>query len=105
MPEIVVTQRPERLQYEITVDGELAGLALYSDRGGVRTFVHTKIDDRFEGEGLASVLIREALDDVRAHGLTIVPQCPFVRSYVAQHPEVTDLLAPGVAVPTSDDDR
>jgi predicted GNAT family acetyltransferase len=44
--------------------------------------------------GLASRLIHDALDDVRARGITIVAQCPFVRAYVERHPEVADLLAP-----------
>ena len=94
-PAIEVTNHRERLRYEITVDGELAGIAQYADHGGVRTFVHTEIDDRFEGMGLGSRLVREALADVRAHGKRIVAECPFVRSYVARHPEVADLLATG----------
>jgi predicted GNAT family acetyltransferase len=94
-PAIEVTNRRERLRYEVTVDGELAGFAQYADHAGVRTFLHTEIDDRFEGHGLASVLVREALADVRAHGKRIVAECPFVRSYVERHPEVADLLAPG----------
>ena len=94
-PVIEVTNHPERLRYEITVDGERAGLSQYADHRGVRTFVHTEIADRFEGMGLASRLIHDALADVRARGMTIVPRCPFVRSYVERHPEVADLLEPG----------
>ena len=93
-PVIEVANRPERLRYEITVDGEPAGFSQYADRRGVRTFVHTEIADRFEGMGLASRLIHDALDDVRTRGITIVAQCPFVRAYVERHPEVADLLAP-----------
>ena len=93
-PVIETTNRPERLRYEITVDGEVAGFSQYTDRRGVRTFVHTEIADRFEGMGLASRLIHDALDDVRTRGITIVAQCPFVRAYVERHPEVADLLAP-----------
>jgi predicted GNAT family acetyltransferase len=92
-PSIDIANRPERLRYEISVDGELAGFAQYADHGEVRTFVHTEVDDRFEGMGLGSRLVREALADVRAHGRTIVAQCPFVRSYVERHPEVADLVA------------
>lgn len=94
-PDVEVTDQPQRLRYEITVDGERAGFTQYADHHGVRTFVHTEIDDRFEGMGLASRLIHDALADVRARGMTIVPQCPFVRSYVERHPEVADLLAGG----------
>ena len=43
--------RPERLRYEITVDGEPAGFTEYTDHRGVRTFVHTEIDDRVRGHG------------------------------------------------------
>jgi predicted GNAT family acetyltransferase len=97
-PSPVVTNRPDRLRYEITVDGELAGFTQYADHRGVRTFVHTEIADRFEGMGLGSLLIAEALADVRARGMTIVPKCPFVNAYVRHHPEVADLLAPGVTL-------
>jgi|tagenome__1003787_1003787.scaffolds.fasta_scaffold20406667_2 predicted GNAT family acetyltransferase len=93
-PVIETTSHPQRLRYEITVDGEVAGFSQYADRRGVRTFVHTEIADRFEGMGLASRLIHDALEDVRTRGITIVAQCPFVRSYVERHPEVADLLAP-----------
>ena len=72
-PVTEVTNRPDRLRYEITVDGELAGFAQYTDHRGVRTFVHTEIDRRFEGMGLASTLIADgarrrpdARDDDRA---------------------------------------
>jgi predicted GNAT family acetyltransferase len=92
-PVIEVTNHPERLRYEITVDGEPAGLSQYADHRGVRTFVHTEIADRFEGMGLASRLIHDALADVRTRGMTIVPQCPFVRAYVEHHPDVADLVA------------
>jgi predicted GNAT family acetyltransferase len=97
-PITVVTNRPDRLRYEITVDGELAGFATYADHRGVRTFVHTEIDERFAGMGLASLLIADALADVRERGMTLVPQCPFVNAYLHHHPEDTDLLAPGVAL-------
>ena len=94
-PVVEVTNHPQQLRYEITVDGEHAGISQYADHRGVRTFVHTEIADGFEGMGLASRLIGDALADVRARGMTIVPQCPFVRSYVERHHDVADLLAPG----------
>jgi predicted GNAT family acetyltransferase len=105
MSESVVSNNRQRLRYEISVDGELAGFAQYRDRAGVRTFVHTEIDERFEGRGLASSLIRNALADVRAHGRTIAVECPFVGSYLARHPEEQDLLAPGTTLPDADRGR
>ena len=33
-----------------------------------------------------------ALDDVRAAGASVQPLCPFVRSFIADHPEYLDLV-------------
>jgi predicted GNAT family acetyltransferase len=84
---------PERSRYEITVDGRLAGHADYHDKGEVRVFVHTEVDDSFEGQGVGSTLAREALDDVRASGRMLVPRCPFIRAYIERHPEYADLVS------------
>ena len=46
-----------------------------------------EIDDAFEGQGLGSRLVRHVLDDARQHNLEVVPVCPFVRDYIARHPD------------------
>jgi predicted GNAT family acetyltransferase len=43
--------------------------------------------------GIASRLVHDALEQVRAEGLKIVPRCDFVRHYLDTHPEFQDLLA------------
>lgn len=93
-PDIAVTDNPAKSRYEIHVDGDLAGFALYRDHQGVRTFVHTVIDDDYEGHGLGGKLARAALDDVRSRGLTVIARCPFVSGYIDRHPEYRELLAP-----------
>ncbi|HET9420905.1 MAG TPA: GNAT family N-acetyltransferase, partial [Nocardioides sp.] len=47
----------------------------------------------FEGKGVGSTLVSEALDQVRAAGLDVVASCQFVRSYIERHEEYADLLA------------
>src|SRR5690348_18085478 len=49
-----VTQR--RKEFTITVDGHAVGNAAFEDRGDRRIFVHTKVDDAFQGRGLATIL-------------------------------------------------
>ena len=88
-----VTDAPERSRYEITVDGELAGFASYRQRLGRITFVHTEIDDAYAGRGLGGQLARAALDAARARGLAVRPDCPFIKSWIAQHPDYADLVA------------
>jgi predicted GNAT family acetyltransferase len=89
---VAVADRPELERYEITADGELAGFAQYRRRPGLIAFVHTEIDPRFEGQGLASRLIRSALDEARDGELLVLPFCPFVNGYIAKHPEYAALV-------------
>ena len=88
-----VADAPEREQYELTVDGELAGRLEYHRRGGVLSLLHTVVEPAYEGRGLASVLVRAVLDDVRAQGGTVLPFCPYARSWLVKHPESLDLVA------------
>jgi predicted GNAT family acetyltransferase len=92
VPTIAVGDAPERERYEVLVDGELAGFATYRARPDQIAFKHTEIDDRFEGQGLASKLIAFALEDARERGLAVLPFCPFVRAYIQRHREYADLV-------------
>ncbi|MEU7646526.1 GNAT family N-acetyltransferase [Streptomyces huasconensis] len=83
-----------RHRYEILVGGTSAGFTAYRDRGDRRVFHHTEIGDDFAGQGLASVLVREALSDVRASGKRIVPVCPYVAKFLTKHAEFDDITDP-----------
>ena len=79
-------------RFEIHVDGAPAGFADYDDSDGVRTFSHTEVDPAFQGQGLASTLIRGALDATRAAGLGVRPVCPAVLGFIAKREEYVDLV-------------
>lgn len=89
---VVVADNPSASRFEILVDGELAGFATYRDLRSGRAFDHTEIAAEYEGLGLASQLIRHALDDARAAGRKVLPFCPFVRAYIERHPDYLDLV-------------
>ena len=61
-----VTKNPDR--FELRVDGDLVGFADYAVHGERMVFTHTEIDPASGGRGYGGVLVRAALDDVRAHG-------------------------------------
>ncbi|MDP9094750.1 MAG: N-acetyltransferase [Actinomycetota bacterium] len=90
-----VTANEDQGRYEIRVDGEVAGFTLFSVDGDVARFPHTEIGSEYEGQGLGKVLIRGALDDIRARGLKVFAICPFVRAFIEKNPEYQDLLVPG----------
>lgn len=85
---------PDARHYEITVDGEHAGLAAYVDSGDQRIFHHTEVDDQFSGQGLAGELVFAALTDARQAGKRIVTVCPYVAKYVQKHHDFDDALDP-----------
>lgn len=80
-------------RYEIRLHGRTAGYAEYTEHAGVRTFTHTVVDPEFEGRGLGSQLISQALDCERQSGRLVRAQCPFVKRFVERNPQYQDLLA------------
>ncbi|MFF0431412.1 GNAT family N-acetyltransferase [Streptomyces sp. NPDC004327] len=90
----VVRRNDARHRYEILVDDQRAGLTSYRDRDDRRVFFHTEIDDAYGGRGLASILVEEALTDVRAAGMRIVPVCPYVAKFLKKHTEFADITDP-----------
>ena len=86
-----VTNNEAQQRYELDVGGDLA-VAAYRRQGNVVTFTHMEVPQALEGIGIGTRLIAAALEDVRQRGLRIVPECPFVASYVARHPDMHDLV-------------
>ncbi|MFE5209496.1 GNAT family N-acetyltransferase [Streptomyces sp. NPDC056600] len=89
----------EAHRYEILVEGAVAGFTEFRDHGSRRVFFHTVVEDAYAGRGLASVLVREALEHVRASGMHLVPICPYVAKYLTKHDgyrDITDEVTPEV---------
>jgi predicted GNAT family acetyltransferase len=90
--DVQVRANEDESRYEIVVDGTVAGFTQYMLEGQRADFVHTEIDDRFEGHGLASQLIRAALDDARSRGWQVLPYCRFVTQFISKNAEYRDLV-------------
>lgn len=87
-----VQNNPGGSRYELVVEGAVAGFAEYQMTEDRVVFTHTEIEDGHEGEGFGSLLVKEALDDVRSAGRQIVPVCSFVRTYIERHQEYADMV-------------
>jgi predicted GNAT family acetyltransferase len=88
------TVAAESTRFTIAVDGKSVGLTEFSDRDSQRIFTHTEVADDFEGRGLATILIGEALQATRDVGLRIVPVCKMVASYIEKRDEFADVVDP-----------
>jgi uncharacterized protein len=94
-----VADNPRASRYELWLGATRAGLIEHRSEPGVVLLVHTEIDPAFAGQGLGERLVADALDDLRARGLKLVPLCPFVRAYLRRHPDQADLVAGDPAAP------
>jgi predicted GNAT family acetyltransferase len=92
MESIEVANAPDRDRYELSIDGEVVGFTAYRARPGLIAFIHTEVDERFQGRGLADKLIRFALEDARAQGLAVLPFCPFVNAFIDRNREFEALV-------------
>jgi predicted GNAT family acetyltransferase len=81
-----------RFRYELLVDGDVGAFVQYTMRGGRLLLVHTEVDKARQGQGLATVLIRGVLDDIRVRGIPMLPVCSFVDRFIKRHPEYDDLV-------------
>lgn len=93
--DLQVADNPEQERYEIQADGELAGFVQYHLRDGNIAFLHTEIDPRFRGHGIAGRLAQSSLEAARERHLGVLPYCPFMRRWIAEHPEYTELVPAG----------
>jgi len=80
-----------RHRFELEVEGHLA-TEHYRLDGDVITFEHTEVPPELAGKGVGGRLVQGALDQVRAAGLKLIPQCPFVKGWIEKHPEYADLV-------------
>lgn len=59
----------------------------------VRLVDHTFTPPEARGQGLAGKLVEAIVADAREQGFKIAPQCPYVVSAFARHPEWVDVKA------------
>ena len=62
-------------------------------RDGVLDFASTYTPEELRGRGIASAVVRGALEYAREHHCRVVPTCWFVKGYIQRHPEYTGLVA------------
>ena len=91
--QVVVTRNEEESRWEARIGGELAGFAAYQLTDELVVFTHTEVEPAFEGKGVAGALARHALDEVADEGgRKVMPLCPFVKAWIARHPDYKPLV-------------
>jgi predicted GNAT family acetyltransferase len=87
-----VRDNKAKSRFELDVEGTLA-FANYRLAPSTVTITHTETPAALRGRGIASVLVKGALERIRTEGRKVVAGCGFVSFYLETHPEYADLVA------------
>ena len=90
MAAATVRDNKAKSRFELDVEDTLA-FANYRLSPDAVIITHTETPRALRGRGLASELVKGALELIRADGLKVVAGCGFVADYLRKHPEFSDL--------------
>jgi predicted GNAT family acetyltransferase len=72
-------------------DGADSYLKYEKRKGNTLDYVSTYVPVSQRGQGIASGIVKEALDYAKQNDFYVIPSCPFVSDYIDRHPEYADL--------------
>ena len=81
-----------RQRFELDVEGQVA-FANYRSTPQAIVITHTETPRSLRGRGIASELVKGALETIRSDGHKVIAGCGFVADYLDKHPEYRDLVA------------
>ena len=85
-------EKGSRFFARVDADGDEAVLAYTRVGPKLIDVQHTYVPESARGHGLAEALAQAAFDYARERGYRVVPTCPFVRTWLAHHPEELKLV-------------
>ena len=91
LAEAIVRDDKANDRFVLDVGGAVA-FANYRLTGDRVIITHTETPPALRSRGVASELVKGALELIRADGLKVVAGCGFVRDYLERHPEFADLV-------------
>ena len=85
MQDITVVHEPERSRFAVYESGQTAYLSYHVLEDGTLDFAYTYTPLAIRGRGIATAIIRTALEYAKDQGKKIEPTCPFVATYIDRH--------------------
>ncbi|MGO2052655.1 GNAT family N-acetyltransferase [Glutamicibacter sp. 287] len=82
-----------RGRYSLWHGSTFIGFIGYHREEQLVTLQHTIVNEEFGRRGYARALVTMVLDELRAEGAKIVPECSYVQDYLSRYPEYHDMLA------------
>lgn len=86
-----VRDNKDRARFELDV-GDQVAFATYRVTPSAVIITHTETPRALRGRGIASELVKGALERIRGDGRKVIAGCGFVADYIERHPEYADLV-------------
>ena len=87
-----VRDNKEKSRFELDIGDQMA-FANYRLTPSAVIITHTETPRALRGRGIASELVKGALELIRADGKRVIAGCGFVVDYLDHHPEYADMIA------------
>ncbi len=88
----------DRSRFVFEEAGSTAELAYRSESDRL-ILIHTEVPNPLAGRGIGGRLVRAAVQRAMTEGLTIVPWCPFARTWLGEHPDAVVGIDIDMAMP------
>lgn len=89
---LVVRDNQTMRRFEM-VSGDATAFVEYHRSSDQIVLTHTEVPEAMSGQGVGSKLVGGVLDAIRAEGVTVVPECEFVATFIQRHPGYQSLVA------------
>jgi predicted GNAT family acetyltransferase len=89
---IEIRHDTERERFVHNLDGDEAYVEYRMRDEETMDLRHTFVPEEHRHRGIAGAVVERALAHARANGLRVVATCPFVRSFLDEHPQYSDLI-------------
>ncbi len=81
-------------QFEMHIDDKIAFVEYYLDGKKIH-LTHTEVPKELQGQGIATQLIEQTLQNIKKNHLVLIPLCSFVANYVNNNPQWHSILSEG----------
>ena len=75
----------EKHRIYVVDDGEEVGEVTFPERDGFYVINHTYVDDRMRGQGIASELVRRAVEEIVHRGGKLKATCSYAQLWLARN--------------------
>jgi predicted GNAT family acetyltransferase len=79
-------------RYRMVVDGIEAEMTYSRASDRLIIIDHTEVPTALRGRKVGERLVRQAIEDARREGVSILPLCPFAKAQIDRHPEWQDVV-------------